>query len=232
MYIKSKHIVFSLTLLINTFSLSSLLYAQNTDTDTDLVVDTVDLDDDNDGITDIIETTCAPGLLLDYSSEPPNVPLNGLTVDGEVTGFTITHSISGDFDIWEGPEDAGQVFNIYRTSNDSDIANAGVMTYNFSDPVLNLQFSGRDFDNVSGSIEVFRVEAFYLGAPVDASSIVVGTNMRLGPDMAFPAIPAGFYGGTTNNTSVLVFDNFSDRKYEWARKSLYIFRRLCCYGYR
>jgi len=178
----------------------------NADLDGDNVSDICDQDDDNDGILDINETACPPGLLLDYSSEPANVPLGGLTVDGEVAGFTVTHSLSGPFQIWEGPESASQSFNIFRSSTGNSATAPGVMTYDFSDPVLDLSFSGRDFDNAGGGVEIFFAEAYYLGVEVLPSAVIVGSNMMLGPNTS-PAIPANYYGGLTNNTTTLSYDN-------------------------
>jgi len=179
------------------------------DTDGDLVGDACDLDDDNDGILDINEIPCASGLLLDYSSEPENVALGGLTVAGEVPGFSITHSITGIYEIWEGPESAGQEFNIFRTGDPGaadPLTDPAVMTYDFSDPVLNLEYSIRDLDFVSGGNEILRVEAYYQGVLVPSSSITLGTNIAEGPNATYN-IPTGYYGGTTNNTSTTSYDN-------------------------
>ena len=167
------------------------------DTDGDAIPDSIDLDNDNDGILDTTEMSCSSGLLLDYSSEPADTALNGLTLAGEVFGLEITHSITGAYQLWEGPEGTAQKFNVFRT--DGNATNPGVMTYEFNKAIANLDFSIRDLDYQSGGKETSKIEAFYHGVKVAPSTMNIGANIQ--------AIGGGFYEGLTDNTSTTSYDN-------------------------
>jgi len=172
------------------------------DTDGDGISDLNDLDDDNDGILDVDELSCSSGLLLDYSSEPTGTELNGETLNAEVGGLTIDHSITGPFNLWEGPENAGDLYNIFRTSNDA--VNPAVMTYDFSDPVHSLRYSIRDSDAGGGGgngMEAFKVEAYYSGNIVSVTNLTIGTNVQVS------SFGANYYEGTTNSPATTSYDN-------------------------
>ena len=184
-------------------------YRDLADNDNDGIPDATDLDDDNDGILDTNEIVCASSLLLDYSNAPnDNFNLSGQTLASEILGVTLDHAITGNFQLWHARGiNAGDTFNLFRTGNNA--LDPAVITYNFvGGDIVNLEYSIRDSDNISGGSEAFKVEAFLDGVLVSPSEIIFGPNMRTS------SYGANFYEGTTNNTATFSYDNSARYKYD------------------
>jgi len=159
-------------------------YDDTADADNDTLPNGCDLDDDNDGILDTEEMICIAPNVIDYSSNPAGTDLKGFTYITGNGGLEVSHSITGNFGIWEGPEANGQVFNIGR--NGTDFNDPGVMTYDFNIPLSDLNFSIRDLDLAGGGSEEVEVRAYYQGVEVLPTSKTIGVNITEVSSLTFP----------------------------------------------
>ncbi len=169
------------------------------DNDHDGIADFCDLDDDNDGILDNDEFMCPEdsGNIVDYSVNPPQTPLAGLTVPGTAGGFEITHTMTGTAGAWYGPEGSGQPYNIARNGN--DFTDPMVMTHQFNTPLRNLYFTFRDIDAGNGGTEHVNIRVYYQGVQLTPIQEIVGENIQVVGQYA--------YEGRTSNGNTEAYEN-------------------------
>ncbi len=121
------------------------------DTDADSISDFVDLDDDNDGILDIVEgceTTDISGTIGIGNPVPNNVTY-------PLAGTDVTYTLNNpDFMNISG-YDAGE--NGHSIILEADTGDSGAMTTSYSTPISGVQFKLTDFDQRSEyTIEVYN----------------------------------------------------------------------------
>jgi alpha-tubulin suppressor-like RCC1 family protein len=168
-----------------------------TDTDGDGIPDYVDIDDDNDGVLDTAEQACAAGLIVDYSTHTAGLALNGLTINGTTGGLQVTHTATGNYVLWQGPELAGQ--NYIKAGSGSDANNPAIFTHSFNKPLTNFRFSVRDLDNSPlPAIDEAGVRAYYQGVEV-VPTLTMGANIIQVSPLVFR--------GTTDNTTTTSYAN-------------------------
>lgn len=119
---------------------SQVLLAQQPDTDGDGVEDHTDLDDDNDGILDLVEGCENTGIssTIGLGSNVTNTTYN-------LVGTDITYSLNNPDNIAIFGYDAG--LNGHSIRIEANAGDAGSLTTTYSTPISGVQFKLSDFDH-------------------------------------------------------------------------------------
>ena len=173
-------------------SIYLIFYDTSTDTDEDGIANYVDLDDDNDGITDINESSCAI-----YSFTWENLGLvNNQTLseyelfDNGVSLMSVTHQLyqdaytdlapiaNEDFSYYNSGQTGAQNGNLLIgfDNNAIDFSDSIVSIFTFDEAVENLSFSVLDIDQNDGHDDA--VEIFY-----QENNSGVWVNIRQNPSL-------------------------------------------------
>ncbi|WP_298500431.1 thrombospondin type 3 repeat-containing protein, partial [uncultured Algibacter sp.] len=128
----------------------------NVDADTDGVSDICDLDDDNDGVLDDNELNCASSYIdlsqtFNDNLSSPGTVNDVFPIDGSSIDFTyeLLGSANWGFGVFSASNGGISESYIDTQVKDSDFTNGdvAVYTFNFSEPVYNLEFKIGGFDN-------------------------------------------------------------------------------------
>jgi hypothetical protein len=172
----------------STYTDFALINAVNacTDTDADGITDVIDIDDDNDGVLDTVESPCAASLPI------PAPTIAGAIADAPSLNSAITYkSISGT---------QSKAVNQALAYGTTDVVNfsgaTGAFSVEFANPLANLDFALADLD---------QSEAGYLQIYDQDNNLVVLTANNI----AFIGSGVTFTPGTTNSGSFTSsgFDN-------------------------
>ncbi|QLE00027.1 DUF11 domain-containing protein [Galbibacter sp. BG1] len=181
----------------------SLQTAPNDDFDSDGVINELDIDDDNDGIPDLDEQSCAQPL-FDFPNEnnidglaSPLLTSTGATVTTTASGnvFPLSGAFMGP-QIQYGLSSNGDVVTL-RANTQASAAAPAIATIDFSQPILNLEFTIWNITRagIIPTDENVRVTAFYQGQEVPLTSQTTGSQVTYNATTRF-------FSSSSSNTNL------------------------------
>jgi gliding motility-associated-like protein len=182
--LKVLKIIFFLGCFLNTL----LTFSQVLDHDADLIVDSIDIDDDNDGIPDNTEQypNCEGSTVYNWvtwNTISDNIAQGVINTNGKTINVTVTHSNGGM--LQTNGMYSGDVFpsNLNVPINNLSIANsnAGIFTITFSEPVSNPLFAFSSVGNPGTSVPVVTSKPYTIvwqgqGVNYTSSTEFIGTE--------------------------------------------------------
>ena len=165
------------------------------DCDNDGITNANDLDDDNDGILDVIdgENCVAPGTNLSnypaFVTGSQSISLNGATVATNLSGLDILHSSSGAVSGFSANSGTTGGFSLLPYAlqsigpgdSDPSIGVTAVFNYDFTSPVQDLVHRIGDIDGSTGgtNFEKVSIKAYYLGVEIAPCVLDLGSAIYL-----------------------------------------------------